>query len=69
MQDAPAAAAAAPPASSGGAAAPAAAGAAPAPLTPQQGAALLERLDTLVLDCDGVIWRRDELIEHSREVL
>ena len=30
---------------------------------------LLENIDTLVLDYDGVLWQGDELIEGSREAL
>jgi hypothetical protein len=30
---------------------------------------LLEGIDTLVLDCDGVIWQGEDLIEGSREAL
>ena len=35
----------------------------------EQYAALLERYDTWMFDCDGVLWRGDHLIDGAVEVL
>lgn len=37
--------------------------------TKEQYAAVLSRYDTLLFDCDGVIWEGDELIPGARQVL
>ena len=31
--------------------------------------AMMKEIDTLVLDCDGVLWQGDDLIEGSKEAL
>lgn len=36
---------------------------------PQDYAALFDKYDTWLFDCDGVIWKGDQLIEGAIEVL
>jgi ribonucleotide monophosphatase NagD (HAD superfamily) len=39
------------------------------PQNPQQYAELIDKYDTWLFDCDGVLWSGDSLIDGAKEVL